>query len=61
MFGYRKLRGDGEGVLQHFLVMSTYFIKGRSDLPGEAVRLKGSNCFSRGVRTRISMETYCHL
>ena len=35
-----------------------YFTEGHTNLPREAIGLKGSICFLRGVRTSISKETY---
>ena len=46
---------------QRFFYSSTYFTKGRMDLHREAIGPDGSNCFWRGVRTKMSKETYSHL
>ena len=49
------------GGPETFFKPSTYFTEGRMDLPREAIGPKGSNCFTRGVRTIISKETYSNL
>ena len=38
---------SSRGRLDNFLFSSTYFTEGRTNLPREAIGLKGSNCFSR--------------
>ena len=48
-------------VLTMFFYSTTYFIDSDTDLPLETIGPFGSNCFSRGVRTSISKETYSHL
>ena len=40
-------------ILFYLVMSSTYFTEVRTDLPQEAIRPSGSNCFSRGVRTNI--------
>ena len=40
---------------------STYFIRGRSELPREATGPEGFNFFSWRVRASISYETFSHL
>ena len=53
--------GVGGRGSENFFQSSTYFTKGRTDLPRETIRPPGSNCFSRGDRSSISKETYSHL
>ena len=38
---------SARGRLDNFLFSSTYFTEGRTNLPREAIGLKGSNCFSK--------------
>ena len=53
-----------QGFYQFFLFLflffqpTTYFTEGHTYLPREAIGPEGSNCFSSGVRTSISKETY---
>ena len=37
----------------YLAMSSTYFTEVRTDLPQEAIRPSGSNCFSRGLRTNL--------
>ena len=49
------------GVSGNLFYLSKNFIKGRRNLPREAIGPKGSNCSSRAVPSKISTETYIHL
>ena len=46
------------GYWQSFILSSTYFTEGRTELPRVAVGPNESKCFSIGFHTRISKETY---
>ena len=53
-----EVGGGGGEVLTTFLVI--HVVQRGTNLPREAIGL-GSNCFSRGIHTSISTETYGHM
>ena len=53
----RNYQGGSDNVFCVFYYSSMFFTEGRTDLPREAIEPEGSNCFSRGVRARVSKKT----